>query len=413
MVNPRKSEISEKIFGAPLRYIEIPSWRRPHMCRVAMSRALTPPVEWHMLDRALANVLDLAEMERLSITALSPGRKGLDSRLRDAHRVLCRMLPLGPIPTPEDLRRVLDAFVSHLMAAKRCELAELRILVAKSDDKRDQVSAMEYQKLDWLDASRRRSKPLRRLGKSQLEDLYDQAHGTYGRILGYAALPRHACSLDFIRDAVSSHFIERSYHRVPADRQMGGDQGLRTEVVRIAQAGDLYLLKGVHTDFLRPFSAKASPILCTGNPEYWNQEGWYYQLYERGEEADRHCSTPFVFTQLCELLEEGDDRELLREFVLAWGGSVHRLAQAFRVEADEVSRYLFQFGPKEIARIWKDHALFVSFKAFEDDRYSLASPWVHLDLFRRLGGGDDVHHWDDYSEVGHEVLRLKFQEGPA
>jgi hypothetical protein len=216
--------------------------------------------------------------------------------------------------------------------------------------------------------------------------------------------------LDFIRESIGRHFAEKKYQEVPADRQTGGNEGSHSEVVRIAQVGELYLLKGVYTDFLSPFSSKASPILETGNPEYWNQEGWYYKLYDHGEEADRHCSTPFVFTQLCEMLEEGDDPEFLRDFVVSWGGSAQRLAQAFGTSADDVSRYLFQFGPKEIEKIWKDQALFVSFKAFESDRYSIASPWVHLDLFSRLGGGDDVHYWDDYSEVGHEVLRLKFQK---
>jgi hypothetical protein len=120
---------------------------------------------------------------------MSPDRKGLDARLGDANRALCRQLPLGPIITPQDLRRVLDQFVNHLTAAKRSELAELRLSVGKFSDKRDEVSGTEYQKLDWLEACRRKAKPLRRLGKSQLEDLYDRAHGTYGRILGYAALP--------------------------------------------------------------------------------------------------------------------------------------------------------------------------------------------------------------------------------
>jgi hypothetical protein len=62
MVNPRKSEITEKIFGAPLRYIEVPSWRRPYRCKEALGQALTPPVEWHQLDRALEKVLEKAEV---------------------------------------------------------------------------------------------------------------------------------------------------------------------------------------------------------------------------------------------------------------------------------------------------------------------------------------------------------------
>ena len=164
-----------------------------------------------------------------------------------------------------------------------------------------------------------------------------------------------------------------------------------TRGMRLLPAGELFLTLGVDRDFWTPFSKNGAPVLQTCNVEYWNDEAWEYRLWQNGSEIDRHASAPFLFTQFAELLEEGDDPELLRNYVYSWGGSAATLARAFDVPAETISRYLVQFDPDDLDLFTKDRKLFVSFKAREGDRYSLASSWVHLDLFNHLGATKRIH----------------------
>ncbi|MGH9424703.1 MAG: hypothetical protein ACRD2L_00105, partial [Terriglobia bacterium] len=269
--------------------------------------------------------------------------------------------------------------MESLRKAKQAELARLKETLDRYAFKRNEVLALREEKARLIKSCKGKAKAFTKLKKPERDRIYDKTHGTFGKVPGFTVVSRTSCDLDLLKNCIGEYYSQKGYRALSAPEVP--PRGERSnETVRITPAGDLFLVQGLWSDFWIPFSKKASPILDTGNPEYWNDEGWFCIIWENGAETDRHCSAPFLFTQLGELLEEGDDPGLIRNFVYSWGGSAQTLGRAFGVSPEMISRYLLEFDPEELEMLLNDRLLFIAFKAHEDDHFSLASPWVHYDL---------------------------------
>jgi hypothetical protein len=391
MKDSRKDEVDQGIWGIKRSVLVVPSWRRPNLCQDALeqaAKALDADVEPEVYGRVL---LKEASFNQLSLTALAPDRRKIKASLQLASRVLAARLPLGSLRNGEQLLSLLNEYVEAIRKLKQDELVRLKETLGLYAFKRKEVLALREEKARWIATCKGKARTFAKLKKAERDRIYDHSYGTYGKVVGFTVVSRKSCDLNLLKQSIHEHYVQKGYQEVPKSEASPKRDRSNTKTVWIVPAGDLFLVKGLGTDFWIPFSRKASPILDTGNPEFWNDEGWFYTLWENGAETDRHCSAPFLFTELREMVEEGDDPELLRNVVTSWGGSAQTLGRAFGVDPERIRRYLFEFDPEELGMLLDDRPLFIAFKAHEDDHFSLASPWVHYDLLNRLGATTRIY----------------------
>ena len=400
MRNPRYWKIIQKAFGIKPTIIGTDiSFRRGRFYGQAMKRAFRERIGTGSQED-LINVLVIPEVKHLGLAALAHGGDGIGKALPRAVRAVVSAAPSVELRDEARVRSLLEMYASGVRSLRQEETDRLAEILKRYRHKTREMARNEQRVRRCLSMAREAARSVRLSGEA-LGEAYDAAHGSYSRIPTVNALKAPRSRLDEVTRRIVQFQESRGY------RPWKGDPSAKPEDTEIAQAwvevrNDLIVVEGfLADDLLVEVSRLGIPVLTVSTPAALEKEGWSYQLFDNGREIDRHCPMPHMIVEISEREEEGDGDDYLKGLIAAWLGSSTTLAGAMNVSSEAVDPYLLQLDFDLVEKVWSDQKLFISLKAFEDDRFSLAGPWNFMDLLRRLGGGTAV-----YEEIKTEPLQF-------